>query len=178
MPPATATPTSSPSTSRHIRTRTREHIANHFLNWIRNDTTQDAVGGNTQREIRDELLRLVNLPSRTESLRIANELTRWIFSGSEDLRDLRWREDMECRRRILRTINAALEKEGAELDDDISDDLTAASYPRCFERIQTTLWNAKQFLREQQSLGKPIREAEGGLVTMLREGLQEWETLI
>lgn len=160
-----------------ISSRTRQHIGNFFLDWIRRDSTQEALTMRTQREVRDELVRLVAVGGR-QGMRIANQLTRWIFSGAEDVRDLRWREDIECRRRILKEIDRGLEKDGGELDEDITNDITAASYPRCFDRVRESMANAQAFLKNQQSLDRPAKEAETKLVGMLRGGLEDWELSI
>lgn len=161
-----------------VGTKTRLHIANFFLEWIRRDATQEALAARTQREIRDELLRLAcggGSVRGAAGLKIANELTRWLFSGKEDIKSLRWREDLACRRMIVAVIDAGLEKGGADLDSDITDDLLAPSYPRLFDRLRAAFADAAAFAKAQQSLGKQVREAEGNLVRRLRGSLEDWE---
>ena len=112
-----------------------QHIANFFLTWIRRNETWEGIGNMRQREILDQLRRLVSAPG-VEGDRIANELTRWVFSGDPMIQDFRWKEDLWCRERILRKVRDAADRQGAEVSADILDDETARSYPRVKERIR------------------------------------------
>lgn len=171
-----------------IPLRTREHIANIFLAWFTNEDTQRQMMERTQRDVRNTLLRFIGNRGKGGEVgaRIANELTRWIFAGPHglqgvggggvgDIRELTFRESGECRRRVMKVIERALEREGAEKDEDITDDLYAPSYPRTYERLYQCLQSAVDFVKSEQRGNTPALVAEAHLVKMLKASLEDWE---
>jgi hypothetical protein len=154
--------------------RAHLHIANFFLVWIRRDDTRDRLATNTQRATHEELVRLVRRKG-TEGQRIAAELTRWVYSGERFImEDVRWMPDDFCRRQILRFIRDAAEKAGAEDAGDISNDVTAVSFPMINHTVNAWGQNMKAFVKTHQSLGKSAAETFTALKLHLQQSGDDW----
>jgi hypothetical protein len=154
--------------------RTHLHIANFFLVWIRRDETRDKIAVATQLEVQQDIVRLVRRKG-VEGRRIVNELTRWVFSGDPFVdAEVRWLPDDFARRRILRKIDEAAGKPLAENDGDISNDLTAISYPMISSTVYNWYQSAKVLIKQNQNLGKSPAETMEELKRHLQQSGDGW----
>lgn len=143
-----------------------EFIATTFLHWLRDPNAAHDLQDWTPRNIRDQALAMMPPPPDLDDidrLRIANELARWM--GEEDgYIQVRHQRDLTAMNAIIRVIDGAVEKKGAEKDADLVDDQTAMSYPRLVEWIGYVAADMKALLKEQKRLGRRPKVAFGVLL--------------